>query len=336
MVRRLLAIFFLILGINTLKGQDIHFSMYDFAPLALNPGETGYFEGDWRGTVNYRQQWKSLGDPFQTVAAAYDQNLYFLPGQFSAGLFFVNDQSGSIGLNHNRVYLSLAYKKQTAVWDYSFGAQMGLIIKSFKLDGTTFPEQYNDNIGAFDPNLPLSEQGLGNQRTYFDMNIGGVVTRKFKTASVKFGLSAVHLNSPDVSFFKNKEKLPPRINSYVQVNKDINATYFVRPMLIVATQNKAQEILLGGDIGMYTGSERNSVKEIYVGVDVRDGFNRNGDAFIASMGLSWSDFRFGLSYDVNYSSLDKATNNRGAIEFSVVYISPSSAIKKITIPCDRY
>jgi len=336
MVIRFLYVAILTLLVGFAKGQDVHFSMYDFAPLALNPAETGYFEGDWRGAVNFRQQWKSIGDPFQTVAAAYDQNLYFLPGQFSAGLFFVNDQSGSIGLNHNRVYLSLGYKKQTAVWDYSFGAQVGMIIKSFQLDGTTFPEQYNDNIGAFDPGIPVSEQGLGNQRTYFDMNLGGVVTRKFKTASLKFGLSAIHLNSPDVSFFDNDERLPPRINSYIQLNKDINATYFLRPILIIAAQNKAQELLIGGDIGMYTSSNGNSVTEVFVGLDVRDGFDRNGDAFIASLGLAWSDFRFGLAYDINYSRLNQATNNRGAIEFSLVYISPSTAIKKITIPCDRY
>lgn len=335
MMRHLLLAFLLVLAIST-SAQDIHFSMYDFAPLALNPAETGYFEGDWRGAVNFRQQWKSIGDPFQTVAAAYDQNLYFLPGQFSAGVFFVNDQSGSVGLNHNRAYLSLGYKKETALWDFSFGVQAGMIVKSFQLDGTTFPEQYNDNIGAFDANLPLSEQGLGNQRTYFDMNIGGIVTQKFETATVKLGVSASHVNSPDVSFFDNDEKLPARLNTYIQFNKNFSASYFIRPVVIVATQNKAQELLIGGDIGMYTGSERNSVREIYVGLDTRDGFDRNGDAFIASLGIAWSDFRFGLAYDINYSALKSATNNRGAIEFSVVYMSPSTAIKKITIPCDRY
>lgn len=319
----------------TSKAQDVHFSMYDFAPLSLNAAETGYFEGDWRGVVNFREQWKSLGDPFQSVAASYDQNLYFLPGQFSAGFLFVSDRSGSIGLNHNRFLVSLAYKKETPTWDCSAGIQIGAVVKSFGLDGATFPEQYNDNIGSFDSSLPLSEQDLGNQTTYFDMNLGGLVVRKFATGKVKLGVSAHHLNAPDVSFFDNQDNLSPRTNAYIQVEKDLANSLFVRPMLLMSWHNKAQKVLIGGDVGLYTPNS-DFVQEIFLGVDVRDGFDRNGDACIASMGFAINDFRVGMAYDVNYSSLKNQTNNRGAIELSLIYISPSTAIKKITIPCDRY
>lgn len=334
-MRQFVLLTFAFFSVAILRAQDVHFSMYDFAPLSLNAAETGYFDGDWRGVVNFREQWKSLGDPFQTVSASYDQNLYFLPGKFSAGFMYISDRSGSVGLNHNRFHLSLAYKKETAVWDYSVGAQLGLIVKSFGLDGTTFPEQYNDNIGAFDPSLPLSEQNLGNQTSFFDMNLGGLVVRKFATGQAKLGLSAHHLNAPDVSFFGNRDKLSPRTNAYVQIEKDLANSLFVRPMLLLSWHNKAQKLLLGGDIGLYTPNSE-FVQEIFLGVDVRDGFDRNGDAFIASMGFAINDFRVGLGYDVNYSSLKNQTNNRGAIELSFIYISPSTAIKKITIPCDRY
>ncbi|MEM9050495.1 MAG: PorP/SprF family type IX secretion system membrane protein [Bacteroidota bacterium] len=332
---RLYSTLIFVLILSFARAQDVHYSMYDFSPLSLNPAETGYFQGDWRGVVNFREQWKSLGDPFQSVAASYDQNLYFLPGQFSAGFLFINDQSGDIGLNHNRFLLSLAYKKESVLWDYSAGLQIGLITKSFGLDGTTFPEQYNNDIGGFDPSLPLSEQNLGNQTSYFDLNLGGLAVRKFATTYVKIGLSAHHLNSPDVSFFDNKDNLSPRTNGYVEVKKDLPSALFVRPMLLLSFHNKAQQVLMGGDIGLYTPNSE-YVKELWVGVDVRDGFDRNGDAFIASLGFVVSDFRVGLGYDINYSSLQDQTNNRGAIELSLVYVSPSTAIKKITIPCDRY
>jgi type IX secretion system PorP/SprF family membrane protein len=335
MKRLLLSLTFLLAVAFQSSSQDVHFSMYDFAPLSLNAAETGYFEGDWRGVVNFREQWKSLGDPFQSVAASYDQNIYFLPGQFSAGFLFVSDQSGSIGLTHSRFLVSLAYKKESPTWDYSAGIQLGAVVKSFGLDGTTFPEQYNDNIGAFDSSLPLSEQDLGNQTTFFDMNLGGLVVRKFATTKVKLGVSAHHLNGPDVSFFDNDENLSPRTNAYVQVEKDLANSLFVRPMLLMAWHNKAQKVLIGGDVGIYTPNS-DFVQEIFLGVDVRDGFDRNGDAFIASMGFAINDFKVGMAYDLNYSSLKNQTNNRGAIELSLIYISPSTAIKKITIPCDRY
>ena len=334
-MKKLLSFLFFIISFTTLRAQDVHYSMYDFSPLILNAGETGYFEGDWRGTANFREQWKSLGDPFQTISAAYDQHLYMLPGQFSVGLLFINDRSGNIDLINNRIALSFAYKKETAVWDYSVGVQTGLVLKSFGLNGTTFPEQYNDNIGAFDPSLPLSEQNLGNQRNYFNLNAGGLVVRKFRSGQVKLGISAMHLNSPDVSFFEREEKLEPRLNTYIQVRKDLASNLFVRPMILLARHNGAQELLLGGDVGLYA-PESDFVDEIFLGIDVRDGFNRNGDAFIASLGFAMDNFTVGLAYDINYSGLNESTNNRGAIEVSLIYISPSTAIKQITIPCDRF
>jgi hypothetical protein len=106
-------------------------------------------------------------------------------------------------------------------------------------------------------------------------------------------------------------------------------------MILLARHNGAQELLLGGDVGLYA-PESDLVDEIFLGIDVRDGFNRNGDAFIASLGFAMENFTVGLAYDINYSGLNESTNNRGAIEVSLIYISPSTAIKQITIPCDRF
>ncbi|NEN23058.1 type IX secretion system membrane protein PorP/SprF [Cryomorpha ignava] len=318
------------------KSQDLHFSLADYSPLTLNAGETGLFDGDWRVTGNYRQQWKSIGQPFQTIAAAYDQQIYALPGQFSAGLVVVNDQSGAIDLINNRVYLSMAYAHNTPLWTFSAGIQPGFVIKSYNLNGTSFPEQYNDNIGIYDPSLPLSESNLSNQTNYFDLNAGLAAERKLKSGSIKAGFSVQHLNAPNVSFFDNKDQLAQRFNSYVKWNHDFKSDVFIRTMVLVSTLQKAQELVFGGDVGLYVSDSPNGVKEISLGMDLRNGFNRNADAYILSLGVVISDFRAALAYDVNYSNLNQATNNRGAIEFSLIYISPSTAIKHITIPCDRY
>ena len=42
------------------KAQDAHLSMYDAAPLFLNAGLTGVFDGNWRLHGQYRTQWKSV------------------------------------------------------------------------------------------------------------------------------------------------------------------------------------------------------------------------------------------------------------------------------------
>lgn len=318
------------------QAQDIHFSLYDYSPLTLNAGETGLFDGDWRITTNFRQQWKSVGKPFQTVAAAYDQQIYALPGQFSLGAIVLSDQSGVIDLVNNRVYISLGYVHHAALWSFGVGLQPGFVIKSYNLDGTSFPEQYNANIGRFDTSLPLSESGLSNQTTYFDLNFGLTATRKLESGSLKWGASMQHVNSPDVSFFDTKDRLSPRVNAYSQWSKNFKSALFIRPMVLFSSMNKAQEFVFGGDFGTYVQNSPNGVKEISVGLDLRSGFDRNADAFILSIGTHINQFRLGMAYDVNYSGLDQVTNSRGAIEISLIYISPSAAIKQIIIPCDRY
>ncbi len=325
-----------IAGTLLLQSQDVHFSQYDLSPLSLNPAETGAFDGDWRAAINYRQQWKAIGKPFQTVAASYDQNIYSLPGNFSAGLLFIGDQSGTIDLAHNRAYLSLGYKVIKGDLTMSAGFQAGYVSKNYNLSGTTFPEQYNSDIGLFDPNMALSEKGLGNQTGYLDLNVGVLAERKFENAVITAGFSLLHLNRPNVSFFDQKDQLPERYNTYVRWKQDISNNLYIRPTFLMSLHSKAQELVFGGDFGMYFSENDAGVREAYVGIDLRNGVERNGDAFITSVGFLYQNFHFGFAYDVNYSSLDRITNNRGAFEISVIYISPSTAINRITIPCDRY
>ncbi len=320
----------------SLKSQDIHFSLYDYSPLSLNAAETGFFDGDWRGTANFRQQWKSIGQPFQTVAAAYDQQIYSLPGQFTAGLLVVSDQSGTIDLVNNRVYASLGYIHNFNLWKLGIGIQPGFVVKSYNLTGTTFPEQYNIEIGQFDPTLTLSENNLSNQTSYFDLNAGIVAERKLPKGAIKGGFSVLHANAPNVSFFDNKDNLAQRFNGYLKWSHNFDNDIFIRPSALISTVDKAQEVLIGGDAGLYISESPNGVREISLGIDMRNGFDRNADAFIASLGFVIKDFTVGIAYDVNYSNLEQATNSRGAFEVSLVYISPSTAVKRIIIPCDRY
>ncbi len=320
---------------TTVRGQDVHFSMYNFSPLLLNPGETGHHKGDWRVATNYRQQWKAIGKPIQTAAASFDQKVYALPGNFSIGGLILFDQSGVIDLVHNRAFLSLGYALHREQWTLSIGLQGGYVLKNYNLSGTTFPEQYNPNVGLFDPNLPLSEMGLSNQTGYFDANAGLIAERRFETSLFTLGFSVLHLNRPNVSFFNDADILPGRYTFHGRWRKDYNKQYFIQPSAMLSLHAKAQSLMLGGQVGMmFDGS--NPVREIFLGVDMRNGIERNGDAFILSGGFNYGNFIIGMAYDVNYSTLRSATNNRGAFEINLIYLSPSSAVNRIAIPCDRY
>ncbi len=45
------------------------------------------------------------------------------------------------------------------------------------------------------------------------------------------------------------------------------------------------------------------------------------DALVPYFGLEYSTFRLGISYDVNISALKTASNGRGGMEVSLIYIN---------------
>ena len=55
-----------------LYGQDIHFSQFFSSPATLNPASTGVNVTDFRVVYNFKNQWKSIANPYKTHAFSYD------------------------------------------------------------------------------------------------------------------------------------------------------------------------------------------------------------------------------------------------------------------------
>ena len=62
------------------------------------------------------------------------------------------------------------------------------------------------------------------------------------------------------------------------------------------------------------------------------------DAIIYNFGAEIDNFDWLISYDINTSSLSKATNNKGGFEFSLVYVWDIKQKEKIAPPkqCPKY
>ena len=63
-------------ALNFVSAQDIHFSQMGYSPLTLNPALAGA-NYDLQVNANYRSQWNSVAEPFQTVAVSADTRLNF-------------------------------------------------------------------------------------------------------------------------------------------------------------------------------------------------------------------------------------------------------------------
>lgn len=334
---KILVVFLLLLITNIAIGQDIHYSQYFNCPLNLNPAETGIFEGDWRGIVNYRNQWSSLGIPYKTISASYDQQLNIQNQHFSPGLFVMQDNSDLGVLLVSMVYASLAYHPVFNKNYISFGIQIGMVFKNLDYSKLTFPDQFdvNNPDALFNPALPTTAVGKDNV-SYPDINVGVAWKRKIKNYEPEIGLAFFHLNQPNESFYDaTQSKLPIRKTFYASVKTNLNQNTYIKPGILLFSISGSNDMMIGSQFGSSIQGNSFNVSDAYGGIYLRNGILNNADAIMLMVGAQVHSLNISISYDINVSSLSSYTNHQGAFEISLIYKSISTIIKTFTIPCER-
>ncbi len=321
---------------NRVKGQDVHFSQFYLSPLTLNPSETGNFNGDWRVSTNYRTQWRSIDVPFNTFSLGYDRNFFGTTKRISGGLLVLHDQSGTARISSNRIQLSAAIHPKLGSNNFHVGLQAGVALKTFDISGLTFPDQYDNNSGVFNPILPNGELNFNQKKNFLDINLGIGWDRRFGRTQIKTGLSFFHLNRPNESFYGSDFKLPVRKVFNLMFNIEAGEHFLISPKIFVMGQIRAAEYLLGSNFTYVLGPNKINATGIYIGSQVRTGLNRNTDAFMGIVGMTFERLEVGINYDVNISSLQQATNRKGAVEIALIFWSGNNEMKPKTIPCDRF
>jgi len=99
---------------------------------------------------------------------------------------------------------------------------------------------------------------------------------------------------------------------------------------IYSRQANATNLVLGGAAGFTLNEDEENPTNLYTGLWSR--FNNVNDALIPYIGLEWSGFRLGASYDINISSLKTASQSRGGIEISLIFIKRPAGYKGIPCP----
>lgn len=324
----ILLIFTSVLSLN-INAQDPHFSQYFASPLSLNPAMTGYFYGEHRLTTNFRNQWWSAGAPFMTNTISFDTKLNqsgINEGDtWAVGVMALYDQSLGGGYKNINASASMAYSKALGAdgngsISAGFQASYGTRVLDFsKLD---FAAQFNGS--GFDPHLPSNET-FGNSRvSYFDINTGLLYTYRSEKVEFYIGGSLYHLTTPDISFLRDGDaKLPMRYTIHTGYSFDLGETgneLFIGGLYM--EQNGANEQSIGVAYGHYLTEDAT----IYAG-----GWYRINDAIMPYVGLNYTNFQFGFSYDVVNSSLKRVNPKNGSFELSLNY-----TIKKETNHYNNY
>lgn len=327
------------LTLLTAQAQDPNFSQFFVSPLTLNPALTGKFNGDFRIAGNYRDQWPSISKAFITSTASLDMPI--LRGRISeldtwgVGILAMTDKTANGILSTNLLSVTTAYHKgldEDGLHQVGIGFQATYNTK--RLDGTKL--NFEDELDQFGGWSIPSGEVINNQMlnlSYFDVSAGFLYngsTDGFN--NFYLGASAYHLNKPRESFtgdvfYTLNQRYTVHAGGAIPLG-DATRTIFLSSLF--SHQAGANNIVIGGAVGFALNDEPDNPSNFFAGMWTR--FNNVNDAIIPYVGLEFNGFRLGASYDVNISSLKTASQSRGGLEVSLIFIKRPPGYKGIACP----
>lgn len=311
------------------RSQDVHLTQYYTSNLSLNPAYTGNYNGDIRIVANYRSQWKQVTAPIQTNFLSVEKKIVLNKDEVGVGLILMNDRLNLYSLNTNKAYLSISYQKNFNDHILHIGMQGGIVMRTTDLSGQTFPDQWQYVNGNY--SLPNNETGIQNKTTYPSINLGAGWSHKFGNKKLTAGYALFNTNKPKDSFVSNNQSLPLRHVFNASLAWHLANKLTLLPQVLFMRTAKANDFIIGSNI------RKNINKDVAVliGLSYRNTI-ANSDAFMAIAGLSYKRLDFGFSLDFNDSQLSRQSQSKSALEFSLIYTTPSVHPNKAAIPCDRY
>lgn len=300
-------------GSFVMQSQDIHFSQFNNSPLNLNPGLIGAFNGDYRFVGNQRTQWSSVTTPYSTFGLSADARGVF-GSPIGAGLSVYNDKAGDSEFGTLQIGVGASYRipLKDSTQSITLGAQPVYTQRSINYTKLQFDNQYNGNF--YDETLDNGETFTNTGSNYFNLHAGltwnNIIAQR-KEVSAGFALH--NILRPQQTFFNENIPLHQRYTLHANGLFAVSDKVDALPSIMFQRQNKFNELILGGQAKYHLNN--GNYKAVYGGI-----WYRNSDATYFTIGLDYADFHFGISYDLNLSSLKVASNSRGGFEFAVIYI----------------
>jgi len=321
------------------SAQDIHFTMFDMAPINLNPVYTGYYSGSFRVGGIYRSQWQGLGinspdagnfSGFKTPSAYVDipialgrpKNGNELKSWLGAGLNFYNDQVGQ--LSTMRAELALAYHiglGERGRTRLSIGAKGGIYQSRVKdVASFIFEDELSNGLTTSSDDAIFS--GIGSSSAP-DFSAGLMLAHRGTGWGVEVAGSFNHFTQPKLNFATSTDyKLPSNVIVSIRSNFALGNNFSVRPMIFMQLMTNVLELNTQA-LFAYHFVPTKDVNFLFGG-----GYRLN-DAAFGRVGFEYKGLTVGAAYDFNLSSLSLG-NNAGytgrspramGFEFGLSYIA---------------
>lgn len=304
--------------------QDIHLSQFFNTPLLRNPALAGIFTGDIRVQAVYRNQWQSVGFPYQTNALSgeYKFGVGGADDFMTIGASCFYDQAGVQKLKTLQVMPAINFHKSLHGNKTSYlsgGFMAGFVSRQFDGKNLTFDNQYSG--GRFNPTNPTGENFVGLNRSFLDVAVGLSYNSQLgEDGSYYAGASLWHFNKPSTGFLSNQISLSPKWQANAGVRTWLNNVLELTAEANFLIQGNYNQFI-GGAMLRYSlndllNQEETAITRLSLGVGA---YIRLQDAVIPYLQINYNNFDIGLSYDVNTSALKAATEGRGGFELSLTY-----------------
>lgn len=167
--------------------------------------------------------------------------------------------------------------------------------------------------------------------SYLDINAGIIYTGSTTNRNNYYiGASVYHINRPKESFKGGIWNISPRSTVSAGGYFPVSDLLTLHASGIYQVQNKSSETTLGAALSAPFGEDVINPANVYAGL-----WMRLKDAIIPYIGLEFSGLRIGVSYDINTSGLKTASQSRGGMELSLIYIKrPTEGGRGI--PCPKF
>ena len=312
-----LVLTFLLASVSVMHAQDLHYSQFYHNPMHHNPALTGIFEGQWRAAAQYRSQWTSVPVSYSTFSAAFDNKVIRRGNNMlSAGFNLQHDRAGDAALTWTQgglqVSAARALGEQHAV---SVGFGFAAAQRAFDVSALKFQNQWTGEV--FDPGQMTQENF--NQSSGISPTISGGLNWHFQSTETRtrfdLGGGAFHLNKPKVSFEDNADfQLPLRIALQGSANIQMSEMLDLAVFGLAQEMGQNYETVVGVGVRRLLSTGPGNFTAVQLSFATR-----LEDAIIPALQLERNNWTVGLSYDVNISEFDVATNGRGGFELAVIY-----------------
>lgn len=282
------------------QSQDVIYSQFYANPIYLNPAIAGSKLSS-RLTLNYRNQWPTINQGYNSFSASWDQPVEKLSG--ALGVIVNTDVAGGGIYNNFSANGIYAYRLEVSRYIIVNAAfQVGYIQHRLDWSKLIFEDQVNQPI----PN----QLNVGN----VDFSAGLLAGYK---ESAYLGVAVNHLTRPDMSYYDGTSNIMDMrftIHSGILIDhrdglngKDLQ-NLSLSPNIVYEQQGKFRQL----NLGVYANSY-----PLVAGVWLRHCFG-NPDAAIFLVGYQQKNYKVEYSFDYTLSRL--TIGSGGAHEVSLVFL----------------